>query len=400
MWLTASIFYFYQFFLQVSPSVMTKNLMNAFNINAAGLGLLASVYLYAYAFTQILVGVLFDKYGVRKLLTMAAILCGIGAFIFAASNSMPIACSGRFLIGFGSAFGTIGCMFIAATWLPLRWFSLLTGLFLTIGMSGAICGQAPLALLVAKLGWRNSMYILAGSGILIATAIYIIIRDRKKPGPTQVSNTEAKLLDGLKSVMSSKQNWLCGVYCSLMYTPTLVFGTLWGVPFIIAKYQASKPFAATIVSAVFLGWAIGAPMFGWFSDHFKKRKIFLLIGSLGALISIGTAIYIPTWIPYYLTSIAVFMFGFFSSSLIIGYSVVREINSPVNTGSAIGLLNCMNMLGAAILQPIVGAILDHYYIHTTGRTSYEIALTTLPIIFIIALSLLSAIKETNARANY
>ncbi len=49
IFLLASLFYFYDFTLQVSPSVMTGELMKAFGVGAAGLGTISAFYFYAYA---------------------------------------------------------------------------------------------------------------------------------------------------------------------------------------------------------------------------------------------------------------------------------------------------------------------------------------------------------------
>ncbi|GEM_PF-6425651 len=46
--LLCSTFAFYEFVLQVSPSVMTSDLMRVFHVNGAGLGNLAATYFYAY----------------------------------------------------------------------------------------------------------------------------------------------------------------------------------------------------------------------------------------------------------------------------------------------------------------------------------------------------------------
>ena len=56
MWTIAAGFFFYKYLIQVSPSVMTNDLMQAFQVNGAGLGNLSAFYFYAYLVMQIPVG--------------------------------------------------------------------------------------------------------------------------------------------------------------------------------------------------------------------------------------------------------------------------------------------------------------------------------------------------------
>ncbi|MDQ2995206.1 MAG: MFS transporter, partial [Pseudomonadota bacterium] len=58
MWGLATLFYCYEFFLQVSPNVMVKDLMRAFDLNAAQMGYLSTSYYVAYAAMQLPVGMI------------------------------------------------------------------------------------------------------------------------------------------------------------------------------------------------------------------------------------------------------------------------------------------------------------------------------------------------------
>ena len=78
----AAMFYLYEFILQVSPAVMTKELMHDLSLNAAGLGAMAAFYYYAYTFMQLPAGLLSDRFGPRFLLTIATLICVLGAIFF------------------------------------------------------------------------------------------------------------------------------------------------------------------------------------------------------------------------------------------------------------------------------------------------------------------------------
>jgi len=53
-------------------------------------------------------GLLIDHYGVRKMLTLASVICGVGCFIFAVSHQVIYLEMGRAFMGFGAAFSFTG----------------------------------------------------------------------------------------------------------------------------------------------------------------------------------------------------------------------------------------------------------------------------------------------------
>ena len=111
----------------VSPSVMIEEMMRDLAIGGALLGQLSAAYFYGYAGMQIPVGMLIDRFGPRRLLTVAAVGCAGGCVLFA-SGTVATASLGRLLIGAGAAFSLVGAMAIAAQAFPARRFALLSGL--------------------------------------------------------------------------------------------------------------------------------------------------------------------------------------------------------------------------------------------------------------------------------
>src|SRR5579864_9448021 len=101
VWLLGATFFFYKYLVQVSPSVMTSDLMRAFQVNGTGLGNLSACYFYAYLLMQIPVGILLDKYSPRLLTTCAILTCSISTLFFAHTSSLWMACLSRAAMGFG-----------------------------------------------------------------------------------------------------------------------------------------------------------------------------------------------------------------------------------------------------------------------------------------------------------
>lgn len=409
VWGIAALFYCYENFLQVSLNVIGPDVIKAFQLSAAQLGILVSFYFYAYAAMQIPVGILIDRYGPRIVLTLASLCIGFGCLFFGTAHVVSFAEFGRLLIGFGSAFAIVSCFKLASNWFPLERFAFLCGLTITIGFSGSIFGQYPLALLVDAFGWRSNMISYSVLGFLLTVLLFYIVRNVPAHSDANVLPDQKlekfSVRQGLAQIMVSKQNWLTAIYGSLMFTPTIVLGTSWGGVFMMSAHKLDRPTAAATISAVYFGWIIGAPLFGFISDKMRKRKPVLWAASVGTLCSIVPVIYLSQLHPYLIAALF-FSFGLFSSGFLPSFSIIRESNPSRVTGTALGFMNTMNSLGGVFAPYLIGLLLDWHWsgLMENGTRSYtvgdfHVAFAILPIMVAISLAILLFIKETHCRTS-
>ncbi len=405
IWGLAAFFYFYELMLLVSPSVMLDELALAFKANAEQLGSLAAFYYYAYAFMQIPVGLLMDRFGPRLLLSLAAACCSLGSGIFAFAYTLGAAQLGRFIMGVGGSFAVIGCLKLASVWFPVNRFALLTGLMVAIGMMGGVFGQEPLAQIVMQVGWRNTALLGAGVGMFLSLVMWLVISDYPLKiafARTHPSSLMKSFFKGLLQVIKIPQVWIASLYAGFMFVPTTGFGQLWGVPYFMQRFTLEKDAAGFMVSMIFFGWVVGGPIYGWISDSLERRKWPMGFAALATLIVMTIIIYMD--VSPFGMKILMFLLGAFSSGFVLAFSVVREINTPLLTGTAIGFINTLNNASGAIAQPIIGKFLDKQWDGqiVNGSPVYSVqmyheALLFLPLCVGIALLLLPFIKETYCR---
>jgi len=223
--------YAYEYLLRISPSAMESSLRNHFNLSATGFGLLSSVYYYAYVPMQLPVGVLMDRFGPRRLLTIACLICVIGTFMFSGTSLFNVAVCGRFLIGAGSAFAFVGVLKLATIWLPEDKLAMVAGVTTALGTVGAMIGDNVLGNLVSAHGWQPTINYTALFGLGLIFIIWFGIHDHKRDlesGGT-IDSFKRNLVD-LAIILKNKQVWLNGFYGCLVYLPTTVFAELWGDP--------------------------------------------------------------------------------------------------------------------------------------------------------------------------
>lgn len=400
----AALFYCYEFFLRVAPSVMVPALMSSYHANAAKIGTLSAFYYFAYTPMQLPVGLLMDRYGPRRLLTMATLLCALGSCLFVVSAHIVVAEVGRFFVGFGSAFAFVGVLKLAATWLPPERFALASGLATMLGMLGAICGDILLTRVVGAVGWQQSMYWSASIGIFLALAVWLVVRD-SMPGKTRQEAHQFRdmrhALSAFFHVVKDGRVWLSGIIGGLLFLPTTAFAALWGIHYMQEVYNFGSEQAGVAISMIFLGWAIGGPLAGWLSDRIKLRRLPLTIGSLVAAVLIAMVIYLPGFPPL-LVYPALFLFGFFSAVEVIVFALSCDYTVSKASGTAVAFTNMLVMFGGMVFQPLIGYMLD--WVHgpqcaTCGPVvynvhDYRVALFALPAGLVLSLILTFFVKET------
>ena len=392
-----TLFFLYAFVHRVSPSVMTGELMRDFNADGTAIGALSGMYFYTYAAIQIPVGVLIDRYGPRKLLAFSAVVSAVASLGFALSPDILAASISRAIIGGSVAFAFVATLSIATTFFKPARFAMLAGILLAVGMAGAMAGQAPLRLLVESTGWRGSYHVLAVWALVMAVLAWLIVP--RRPSAAKAGKPEAGPFVAW-SVFSTSQTWLCGVIGFGLASVMLVFGGLWSVPWLMTVYKLSIADASILTSTIFIGWLFGSPIAGWLSDKIHRRKPVLLAGAFVSLLSFAAIILIPdlsrsTLRVLYLVN------GLGGSCMVVCFGLVREWNTPKGSATAIGFTNMCIVGSGALLQPLVGFILDNRWqgVISEGVRQYSSAAFTagfqvLLLVMVLANIAILVIKET------
>ena len=398
-----AIFYTFEYLLRIEPSVMVPHLMGAFNVTAGALGMLTALYYYAYTPMQIVVGVLLDRYGARKIMTLAIIACTVGSYIFSTTHILEVAGVGRFLIGFGSAFAFVGVMKLAAEWLPKHHFALFAGFATSLGMAGAMAGDIGLTAAVHTIGWQKTLQIGTIIGVILIPFIWLVVSDTPKWRSEHLGRKTSyrQSFAGMWQIIKNPQMWLAGIIGCVLFLSLSLFAELWGIPFLQAVYLITPHQAAIACSMVFAGWLIGAPFNGWLSDRTKTRKMPLIIGSLCSAGIISLIIFKLVDFSFIELCVLLFLFGGFSSTQVICFVVSRENNPTHIAATAIASTNFLVMMSGVIYQPLFGKLLDlgwdgqiHNGIRVYTSSVFQHAFLLLPASLLVGAILALFLHET------
>lgn len=406
IWGAAALFYLYEYVLRASPGVMTNELMRDFGVTATALGVFTSAYYFSYVPLQVPCGIIVDWLGTRRVVTISAVLCTMGSFMFAMSESLFLASVARFIMGAGSACAYLSCLKLASEWFPSQRFAVIAGITMMVGTFGGIFGGKPFAMLVNITDWRIAMNISAFVGIIVSAAAWLIIRDhpaeKAHHKTLQEPMTPARLWEGLKVIGSSSQTWLIGIYASLMYTILSAFAEMWGTPYLMVAYEINNETASYGSMLVFIGMAIGCLVSPLLANHWRSHRKVMSIGALGALAMFLSAIYVSN-LPLYVSFALLFFSGFFCGWQILNFAAAKEINPPEFSGTTMGFMNALTMVSAPIFQMLLGRLIDLFEEGKVGLDgvilyspeAYQYALFTIPASLLLAWVILRFVRETH-----
>lgn len=406
VWGLAATFYFSDYLARVAPGVMHRSLQMDFGINEAGFGILTASFYVPYILMQIPVGLTVDRFSIRKLLTVMSLLTALGCCVFGLAQGLFSASIGRMLIGFSAAFAFISALRLATSWFPPMMLGLLAGLTQALGMLGAAAGEAPVSFLEAAVGWRYTMFIMAMVFVALAGLLYQFVHDSPQ-GEQDHSATKRhiSIWENLKQVLAHKQTWINALYTGFLFAPTAVIGEALGPAFLQYGRGLSAHPAAFATGLIFIGWGIGGPITGWLSDRVGRRKPVMIISALFGIVLTLFMIY-STQLSRVEAYLLLFLFGFTNTGVAIGYAVSTELQKREVVGTAIAFTNMMSIFIGAMMQPVVGYLIDlmagdrSFNVATLTLPDFQAGLKLLPLCSTIALVLAFMVKETYCHPQY
>lgn len=360
-WSMPALFFLYEFMIRVSPGVIEGDLQAQFEVSTTQIGFSMSMYYYAYAPMQLVVGILLDRLGGRWPMAIAALICAMGCFLFAVAGGMSGLGAARFLMGFGSAFAYVGTVYVGSIWFPGRRIALLSGVTAALGMLGAISAEALLGLLLEAVTWREAFNLFALVAVAIGILMWMLIPRNPSWYTQQVKQARDAhgrgVLSGLACVMRSRQTWMLALVTALVYLPIGTFAALWGVRYLEVAMGFSSSASGPAVSMMFIGLGVVGPLIGWLSDRQHLRSTYLRIGTVVGLLSSVGLLLIPMnndWLVYVL----LLLLGGSAGTVVVAFPLAMEHNPHHSRGTAMTFVNFTQMILAGFGQWLIGGLLD------------------------------------------
>lgn len=358
------------YFDRVNLSVAREALHSEFGLSTVAFGYMSSAFNWTYAALQLPMGVLLDRFGVRTLGRIGAILWSAASFGAAASPGTRTFFSMRLLLGIGEAPTFPAYSKATGYWFPRHERSLATAIFDAAGKFGPAIGVLFVGVLVLHFGWRFSFAATGLISFLYFVAFYLFYRDPKddrhlteaerryiaeggaQPHSDEKSPKSAPLgyLLQQRKVLGLVLGFFGYNYCFylLLYWMPSYFSALHLDPLHSVLYTSVPWLVATATDLLVGGWLVDVLIRRGYRDTVVRQTVLIVGTAFGLAIagamSTNNAIIAMLWI-----SIAL---GGLSAAAPVGWSVPSLIAPQDSVGKVGGILNFGNQI-AGIGAPIV-----------------------------------------------
>ena len=404
--ISAAWFFFYEFMILNMFNALNVPLMQEFHISATTLGWLSSFYSLANLMFLFPAGMILDRMSTRRLILLAMGASVVSTLVFSQAPSILVAALCRFAMGIGGAFCLLSAVRLASRWFPPKRMALAVGIIIAMGFVGGSVAQNPMTVLTDAIGWRHTLMVTGGLGVLMWLMVLTFVRDFP-PGhdlahEKQATIKELGLRYTIRTAIANRNNWMAGLYTSLLNLPIFLLG-MYGTLYLEQVHKLTRSQASLVTMMLFVGTLIGSPVIGWISDRMGRRRLPMLLFGVLSLFVMLLLMLVPHWsMPALL--LLFFALGYFTSAQIISYPLVSESNPHQITGSAMGLASTL-IMGGLYSQPFFGWLLELHWdqkmvdgVRIYSADNFNLALSIMPIAFVFGLIAALFIKETYCRS--
>lgn len=363
-----TILYFVANFQRIAiPGAIFDILEQELSVGAPEITALGAIYMYIYAFTQLLNGVFVDRYGGYRVMIVGGIIMAVGCILFPLTSNLPLMYFSRALLGLGGSMFYLSLIKELAELFDEKDFGIALSIMLFIGYAGGIAANAPFVMAMRILSWRELLLIIAG--IVCVTIIAYLIVMRKTNFKEINRQVELKLLP-FQIVLHKSHNRSLFTFACCNFGISYVIQTVIGKKFLEDFCLMTSAKAAVVLSIMAIVAAISniinASVCKLFHNH---RVIFLKGASIITFISL-LIICILIWLDIKTVLIA-FIFCVLAanaslSSLLV--PVLYATNRKMISGTAISILNFSYFMAVGILGNITGYVLNIFEPTRIGKT--------------------------------
>ena len=177
-----TLFYFFANFQRIAiPGAIFDVLEQELHVTAPFITAFGAIYMYVYAFTQLINGVLVDRYGGFRIMLTGGIILSLGAIMFPMTSCLFIMYLSRGLIGIGSSMFYLSLIKELREVVPEKNFGIAISVMLFIGYAGGIFANAPFVYAMSFASWREILIVLASISAIAVLTFLVILSGYKLP---------------------------------------------------------------------------------------------------------------------------------------------------------------------------------------------------------------------------
>jgi len=374
-------------FHRTSLGVASLEAERRFHTGPSVLATFVAAQLAVYAALQIPTGAMADRFGPRRMLTVALVFLAVGEALFGWGTSVATALTGRALVGVGDGLTFLNVLRLVQNWFPASRYGLVTALTSLTGGVGQLVSTEPLRLSLSHLGWVTTFVGSAAVTGGVALVIALFVRDRPDGAARLPLRERPSMSRAVRHAMRNAGTWR-GMWAHFTLTgPFVIFTALWGYPFLVRAQHYSGQRASLTLGLVVLSAVLSAPFVGMLIVRAPRARSGAVMVS--ALVLLATWTLVLGWsggtLPAAVVVLLAVVTGAGGSVSVIAFDLAREANPPERGGAATGVVNIGGFACAVVGDLVIGWVLTGVGHGGRDAVGYRAALAVVPLMITFGL---------------
>lgn len=345
--------YFLSFLFRAVNAVLAPELLRDLGMGPSALGLLTATYFIAFAFFQLPLGVLLDRFGPRRVEAALLVVAAVGAFCFARAETLGQLIVGRALIGLGVSACLMAAFKAYTQWFASEQWPLVNGFQMAAGGLGALAATSPVQWLLPWAGWRGIFLGLALATLLVAGLVFFLVPEKETAGKGERFRDQ---LRGIGEVFASPVFWRIAPLTALSQATLFAVQGLWASSWLKEVGRLEPEAVVAMLFWIALAMMAGFVALGGLAARLQRWGVPVRVSAMTGmvlfmaaqlLLLVGPASWAtPLWLG----------FGFFGTSGILAYAALAQ-GFPVHlSGRVSTAVNLLVFVAAFAGQWAIGGI--------------------------------------------
>jgi NNP family nitrate/nitrite transporter-like MFS transporter len=331
--------------------VLFKEMSQDLGLSLISVGAIWGMDPLAGAFVSLPAGLIADRFGVKRTLTVVCLLQGVFGVLRGLSSNFASMAASMFLFGVVAAMAPTLMSKVTAVWFRGQSLGLTQALIMIGGGVGSIAGTMFGATVFSPLlgGWRHVLFLYSVPPIIMGLLWLVTGREPKESESPAAASSVVPFRQSLSQVIRIKRIWLIGLAQMCQY------GALAGLTGYLALYlrtigwsPASADGALTILTGISCIGALPIVLLSYRLGSQKRMLTLIIIitaVTLGLMpLASGPAVWAILAINGFLRT------G--TTTLFITMVLETEGVGATYAGAALGLQNTLSMLGGFLSPPL------------------------------------------------
>jgi MFS family permease len=346
------------------------------------IGWLQAVYSLPNILATLVCGIIIDRLGTRKSLSIFGVLILVGLIVTALTPRLGVMVVGRLFVGSGGEALALAANVAVARWFWRDELSLAFGLRGSAARLGSLSAQvSPAWAPRAYSYWRWPLLLGVGFGglCLLGAALYWVLDARGERRFTLGHTAHTTKLSLGEVFRFNRSFWLIAALCVTFYGCIFPFETF-GQKFLIEARHLTPQNAALLVGMEPFFSLVGMPIFGLLVDRYGHRSLLMMFGSL-LIVPVFPLLgftSIPAAIPLAMMGVA------FALVPAVMWPALFYVVERSRLGLANGMLDSVQQLGLVVINLLIGWANDHWLASTTHAAGYHAGMLMFTAIAVLA----------------